>query len=65
MARKQKEIADREKFIAAKRKKLENQSFVAKAPADVVQKERDSLADLEAQQAAARRVLEQLAALGG
>ena len=40
-------------LIAAKRKKLENKSFVDRAPAAVVQGERDSLADLESQRAAA------------
>jgi valyl-tRNA synthetase len=35
--------------IAGKRKKLENQGFVAKAPAEVVERERRSLAELESQ----------------
>ena len=61
-ARKRKELADLEKFIAAKQNKLKNQSFVERAPAEVVQKERDSLAELVAQRDAAQRALEQLAA---
>ena len=39
-------------FIAAKRKKLENEAFVERAPAAVIQGERASLKDLEDQQAA-------------
>jgi valyl-tRNA synthetase len=60
-ARKRKEVADLDKFIAAKRAKLGNESFTSRAPADVVQKERDSLADLEAQRTAALAAIEQLA----
>ena len=61
--RKQQEKARLVGFIAAKRKKLENKSFVERAPAAVVQGERDSLKDLEDQQAAVTAVLERLAAL--
>ena len=61
-ARKRKELADLEKFIAAKQNKLKNPSFVERAPAEVVQKERDSLAELVAQRDAAQRALEQLVA---
>ena len=60
LARKQKEVAELDKFVTAKRKKLENKSFIERAPADVVQKERDSLTDLEAQLVAAQRIVEQL-----
>ena len=49
-----------EGLIATKRKKLENSSFVDRAPAAVVQGERGALKDLEDQHAAARAVVERL-----
>ena len=60
IARKKQEVEKLVGFIAAKEKKLTNANFVARAPADVVQKERDSLKDLQDQLAAAREVLERL-----
>ena len=57
MARKQQEVEKLTGFIAAKEKKLTNASFVERAPADVVQKERESLKDLQDQLAAAKAVL--------
>ena len=63
IARNSKEVERLAGFIAAKEKKLSNANFVDRAPADVVQKERDSLADLQSQQAAANEVLERLAKL--
>jgi valyl-tRNA synthetase len=60
--RKTQEEAKLDGFIVAKRKKLENKSFVDRAPAAVVQGERDSLRDLEEQLAAVRAVLEKLKA---
>lgn len=63
MARKQQEVEKLTGFIAAKEKKLTNASFVERAPADVVQKERDSLKDLQDQLDAAKSVLESLAAM--
>jgi valyl-tRNA synthetase len=63
IARNQKEIEKLTGFIAAKEKKLKNANFVDRAPPDVVQKERESLADLQAQLAAAKEVLERLAKL--
>jgi len=59
-ARKQDEVAKLEKLIEGKKGKLSNASFVERAPAAVVQKERDALADLEAQLAAARALLKTL-----
>jgi valyl-tRNA synthetase len=47
-------------LIAGKKKKLSNENFVSRAPAEVVQRERDSLAELEEQLAAIRAVLERL-----
>ena len=63
IARKKQEVEKLTGFIAAKEKKLTNASFVERAPADVVQKERDSLKDLQDQLAAAKEVLERLAAV--
>ncbi len=62
LARKKQEVEKLTGFIAAKEKKLSNASFVERAPADVVQKERDSLKDLQDQLAAAKDVLQRLAA---
>jgi len=53
LARLAKEIEKQEKLIGGIEKKLGNESFVAKAPAAVVEKERGKLADFEA----ARRLL--------
>jgi valyl-tRNA synthetase len=61
MARKKQEIEKLHGFIAAKEKKLANESFVSRAPADVVEKERDGLKDLQNQLDAAREVLTRLA----
>ncbi len=47
----QKEIAQLEKLIAASKTKLANPGFVNKAPAEVVEREREKLADLELQAA--------------
>ena len=45
-----KEIAQKEKFLMGVQRKLQNQNFVARAPAEVVererQKERDATAEL-------------------
>ncbi|MDA7977624.1 MAG: valine--tRNA ligase [Pirellulales bacterium] len=45
------------KLIAGKQGKLSNQNFVSRAPAEVVQKERDALADLQKQLAAIEEFL--------
>jgi len=60
--RKRGEMEKLQGLIAAKRGKLANEKFVARAPAAVIQKERDSLKDLEDQYAAAAAVLERLTA---
>ncbi|MCD4726635.1 MAG: valine--tRNA ligase [Pirellulales bacterium] len=49
-------------FIAAKEKKLSNAGFVERAPAEVVQKERESLKDIQDQLAAVEQVIERLGA---
>jgi valyl-tRNA synthetase len=50
-ARLEKEIDQKEKFLAGIRKKLQNEQFLTRAPADVVsreqQKEEDALAEIQ------------------
>jgi valyl-tRNA synthetase len=58
--KKRQEAAKLEGMIQGKRKKLENKDFVSRAPEAVVQKERDSLKDLEDQLATTLAVLERL-----
>ena len=58
--RTQREIVRLEGLKAAKQKKLENENFVQRAPAAVVQGEREALKDLEDQLAAAKAVIERL-----
>jgi valyl-tRNA synthetase len=60
VARKTKERDKLESMIGGKRKKLANEKFVSRAPEAVVQKERDSLAELEEQLATVVAVLERL-----
>ncbi len=60
-ARKAQEMAKLDTMIESKKKKLSNKSFVEKAPAAVVEKERESLRELEAQRDAAAAVLARLA----
>ncbi|MDY0166948.1 MAG: valine--tRNA ligase [Thermoguttaceae bacterium] len=61
LTRKRQELDKLATLIAGKEKKLSNASFIDRAPAAVVQKERDSLADLQQQHAATAQVLGQLA----
>lgn len=61
VARWQKEVADLEKRIAASKGKLNNPSFVQKAPAEVVGREREKLVDLELQ---AAKIWDRLKELG-
>lgn len=58
--RKSKEVERLAGLIVAKEKKLSNESFVQRAPAAVVQKERDGLRELQEQQASARESLDRL-----
>ena len=55
-----KSLTDAEKQIAPLRAKLANESFVTRAPADVVEQTRARLAELEAQRATLADHLEQL-----
>jgi len=61
IARKQKDLGKIEAQIAGKRKKLANDRFVSRAPADVVERERAALAQLEENRSALIQLLEQLA----
>jgi valyl-tRNA synthetase len=58
----QKELAHVEQGVARSEKLLDNEGFTGKAPAEVVQKERDRLAGLQAQAAKLRERLAALAA---
>ena len=60
IARKKQEMEKIAGFIAAKQKKLENKSFVDRAPAEVVQKEKDMLKDLQDQHASAAETIAHL-----
>ena len=57
----QKEVSQLEKWIAASKAKLANPGFVKKAPAEVVEREREKLTDLELQ---AAKIWERLKELG-
>jgi valyl-tRNA synthetase len=48
------ELAQVDGFVAAQLRKLDNEQFVARAPADIVAKERDKLAGWHAQAATLR-----------
>jgi len=63
IARKKQEAEKLAGFIAAKEKKLSNASFVDRAPAEVVRKERDGLQELQDQLTAARDALARLEAM--
>jgi valyl-tRNA synthetase len=60
LAKNEKERQRLEGLIAAKEKKLANESFVSRAPADVVQQERDGLAELQGQLKSIDSMLRQL-----
>jgi len=60
ITRKQQELNKLSALIAAKQMKLENKNFVDRAPADVVQKERDSLSELWIQHEATIKSQEEL-----
>jgi valyl-tRNA synthetase len=54
------EIAEVERLIASKETKLSNENFVRRAPAEVVQQERDRLADLQVRRGRLRETLAQI-----
>ncbi len=60
IARNEKLLANLIKQIQGKEGKLSNETFVSRAPVDVVQKERESLAELVSQRDAADRTLQSL-----
>ncbi|MDR1492911.1 MAG: valine--tRNA ligase [Planctomycetaceae bacterium] len=60
LAKKSKDIQKLEGFIKTKEAKLANEAFVGKAPKDVLNKERDSLTDLQKQLSAAREAFQLL-----
>ena len=57
IARLTKQVEKLEKAIVSKEKKLANANFVQRAPADVVQKERDSLIEMRTELAATQGML--------
>jgi len=63
LARLRKEHEKMEKELARLQGKLQNPKFVDKAPADVVQKERDKLSDAELAQSKLREQIDKIAAL--
>jgi valyl-tRNA synthetase len=63
IAKKKDELAKLQGRITGQEKKLANESFVARAPAAVVQKERDTLEDLRTQCQAAQAVIDRLTAM--
>jgi valyl-tRNA synthetase len=56
----EKQIAEKSKFLEATKAKLANEGFVARAPAEVVQQQRDSVTELEGQIAALTSNLQEL-----
>ena len=55
----EKELGKLQGFITGKEKKLSNENFVARAPAEVVQGERESLEELRGQLVSLEKVLEE------
>jgi valyl-tRNA synthetase len=62
IARKRQEKEKLAGFITAKQKKLQNDNFVKRAPAEVVQSEKDGLRELQERHTAIEAVLQQLLA---
>ncbi len=63
IAKQEKELEKLDSLIASKEKKLANENFVSRAPEAVVEKERQSLKDLEEQRAATAEVLQRMVGL--
>lgn len=60
LAKKEKEMVKLEGFIKSKEAKLSNDSFVSKAPPEVIAKENESLADLKSQLSATQEAVRML-----
>lgn len=60
MKRLEKQLAEKRKFLQSTRAKLDNESFVKGAPAEVVQQQRDLVADLQKQIETMERNLREL-----
>jgi valyl-tRNA synthetase len=60
IARNEKEIGKLQEHITAKEKKLSNESFTARAPADVVAREREQLDELRTRLASTQSALADL-----
>ncbi|HBO45462.1 MAG TPA: valine--tRNA ligase, partial [Planctomycetaceae bacterium] len=58
--KKRDELEKLDGFVVAKRTKLENESFTSRAPAAVIEKEREGLAELEEKRAATAATLDSL-----
>ena len=63
LARLAKEIDKQDKFIGGIEKKLGNEGFISKAPAEVVDKERAKLAEAQAHRATLAEQRDKIAAL--
>jgi valyl-tRNA synthetase len=64
LAKKREELKRLDGMIAAKQKKLANEGFVSRAPAEVVEKERAGLRDLQSQHETVTAVIERLVNAG-
>lgn len=60
IARLEKQIAEKQKFLQTTRAKLANEGFVSRAPQEVVQQQRDQVAELEKQIASLEANLSEL-----
>ena len=63
LTKQRKELAKLEGFIKGKAAKLDNQAFVSKAPAAVIEKEKQSLQDMKDQAAAIEQSIAKLSAM--
>lgn len=63
IARNEKLLLNLVKQIQGKESRLSNESFVSRAPADIIEKERQALQDLMQQRVAAEEAIEKLRGL--